>query len=76
MRKKIRTGERKKKEREKMLNNYYDGVMNEIAMDLVLNKKQEQMEFYKPDDQKGCIWGAIWMNPIWLRSFVCIDFEI
>ena len=34
------------------------------------------MEFYKPDDQKGCIWGASWMNPVWLCSFVCIDFEI
>ena len=35
---------REKEEREKMLNNYYGGMMNKIAMDLVLIKK-EQMEF-------------------------------
>ena len=50
--KKIRIGERKKKEREKMLNNYYGGMMNEISMDLVLIKK-EQMEFTNQMSKKA-----------------------
>ena len=49
-----------------MLNNYYDGVMNELAMDLVLIKK-EQMEFTNQMIKK-----AVFEEPFEWTQFDCV----
>ena len=61
VRKKIEEVREKKKEK-KMLNNYYGGMRIEIAMDLVLRKKQ--MVFSNQMIKKAVFLEDIGMNPI------------